>query len=59
MNDLTQVQSSHQGQKADIRSVLPQKHVDRIFARLTAMYGHRFTSLFKNEDQLDLSLIHI
>jgi len=44
------------GQNAPIQSnSLPAKYTDRIFMRLSAIYGHKFTSLFPNEAALSVA----
>ena len=34
------------------REPLPEKYTDRIFLRLSAIYGHKFDSLFKTEESV-------
>lgn len=36
-------------------STLPKKYIDRIFMRLMAIYGHKFISLFPDDDALAIA----
>lgn len=53
---MTQQASSQTAQERETRpavSRLPESHVQRVFTRLTASYGRKFTSLFRDQAALE------